>query len=63
MAERPAVLLWEVGKAVCLCRTIAVDRIEITVVVDNEIAVDSWFDNHEEAARFAIDLMHTYQAR
>jgi hypothetical protein len=63
--HRPApvttsIVLWKAGKATCTCRTAELDHIEIVLTVDGVVAQSGWFDHHQEASRFAIDMRRAY---
>ena len=60
---RAGIVLWQVGSATCTCLTVALDHIEITLTVDGVVAQSGWFDRHEDASRFAIDMRHAYAER
>ena len=63
MPVRTGIVLWQVGSATCTCLTVALDHIEITLTVDGVVAQSGWFDRHEDASRFAIDMRHAYAER
>ena len=63
MPVRAGIVLWQVGNATCTCLTVALDHIEITLTVDGVVAQSGWFDRHEDASRFAIDMRHAYAER
>ena len=63
MSVRTGIVLWRIGNATCTCLTFALDHIEITLTVDGVVAQSGWFDRHEEASRFAIDMRHAYAER
>ena len=63
MPVRAGIVLWRIGNATCTCLTVALDHIEITLTVDGVVAQSGWFDRHEEASRFAIDMRHAYAER
>ena len=63
MPVRTGIVLWRLGNATCTCHTVALDHIEITLTVNGVVAQSGWFDRHEEASRFAIDMRRAYAAR
>jgi hypothetical protein len=56
------VVLWEAGEISCVCVTLAADHIEIIIAGGTTVTRDVFVDT-ESAATFAIDKMHTYNAR
>jgi hypothetical protein len=59
---RTGIVLWKAGNVTCSCLTVALDHIEIVVTVDGVVAQSGWFDHHEEASRFAIEMRRAYVA-
>jgi hypothetical protein len=56
------VVLWEVGRITCTCRTLAPDRIEINLVVDGVVVERRTFPDTETASEFALAKMQAYNA-
>jgi hypothetical protein len=60
MTPLPPVVLWQDHNLICRSRTLAPDRIEITLAHDTVIFEVAFFSNHEAAADFAVSKARAY---
>ena len=61
--EPNGVVLWKNEAVSCTCRKHAGDTVEIRIIVVGVVIHRQLFSNADSASRFAIDQMHTYNAR
>jgi hypothetical protein len=62
VSVRREVLLWEKPPLSCTCRTLDNGHVEVSLASGDVEIHREVFTDSEEAARFALDKMHAYNA-